>query len=116
MISVKNVKSKPAATDGTRIYVDRLWTDGAFTRDVRVNTWNLEVAPSYDLWRFHYQPEKWDDFVARYRDELQSSDKKKALTDIHNLAKSETVTLLWGNGTDDQNCALALQDLLAEMG
>lgn len=115
MLKVKHIRAKPSPADGDRIYIDRLWTDGAFTKFVKITEWNLDVAPSYPLWRFHFDPQQWDDFVQRYRQELSQSDKQHALLQLHEKSQNGTVTLLYGNGDAQHNCALILKEVLTEM-
>ena len=115
MIKVKHLNEKPTPTDGERIYIDRLWTDGAFTRFVKISEWNQQIAPSYDLWRFHFDPQNWQSFVALYKDELQQREKQQALKALFEKSQNGTITLLYGNGDAQHNCALILKEVLEEM-
>ncbi len=58
-----------------RVTVDRLWPRGIHKDDPRVGTWMPHVAPSTELrtW-YHAHPDRYDDFAARYREELDGSD------------------------------------------
>ena len=115
MIQVKSIFKRPSPADGERIYVDPLWANGAFTEFVKISEWNKEVAPSYELWRFHYDPENWEDYVRRYREELSNSDKQKALNQLLEKALNGTITLVYGNGDETHNNAIILKEILEEM-
>ena len=114
-IQVKSIYKRPSPEDGERIYVDSLWANGAFTEFVKISDWNKEVAPSYELWRFHYDPENWDEYVRRYREELSQPDKQAALKKLLQKAANGTLTLVYGNGDEAHNNARVLKDILEEM-
>ena len=53
-IATSNVKLKraydpPAASDGTRILVDRLWPRGISKSNAAIDQWDKEIAPSTTL-------------------------------------------------------------------
>ncbi len=104
-IKVKHINQKHSSADGARIYIDPIWTDGAFTRFVNITEWNKEVAPSYDLWRFYGSPEKWAQFEELYDQELNRPDKAEAVDAISAMANDGPVTLLYGNGSELHNSA-----------
>jgi len=115
MLQVKSIYEKPSTADGERIYVDRLWADNSFTEFVKITEWRQEVAPSYDLWRFHFDPAKWDDYVRRYKEELQQPEKQAALQELAQKARTGTLTLVYGNGDAQHNNALVLKAILDDM-
>ena len=90
-IRLARVYDDPGPDDGRRVLVDRLWPRGFRKDDPRVGTWLKEVAPSKELreWYSH-QPERFDEFAARYREELHHS---QALDELRKLTKSGVVTL-----------------------
>src|SRR6516164_1527794 len=91
-IRVGRVYDDPSHDDGQRVLVDRLWPRGFRKDDPRVGTWFKDVAPSKELreW-YNHQPERFDEFVARYREELQGS---AALDELRKLTKRGVVTLV----------------------
>jgi uncharacterized protein YeaO (DUF488 family) len=91
-IRVARVYDDPSPDDGRRVLVDRLWPRGFRKADPRVGTWLKDVAPSKELraW-YNHQPERFDEFAARYQKELQGSD---ALDGLRKLAKQGVVTLV----------------------
>ncbi|HME74369.1 MAG TPA: DUF488 family protein [Mycobacterium sp.] len=109
-IRVARVYDDPGPDDGRRVLVDRLWPRGFRKDDPRVGTWLKEVAPSQELrvWYSH-QPERFDDFAARYREELQGS---QALDELRRLTKSGVVTLVTATRHVEGSHAAVLATLL----
>ena len=115
MLNVKSIHEKPSPADGERIYIDCLWADNSYTEFVRISEWRQDIAPSYDLWRFHFDPNHWDDYVRRYKEELQQSEKQVALQELAQKAGNGTLTLVYGNGNARHNNALVVKSILDEM-
>jgi len=63
-ISVKRVYEAPAAGDGVRVLVDRLWPRGLTKEKAAVKYWLRDLAPSTELrqW-FHANPDAWRSFA-----------------------------------------------------
>ncbi len=98
MIKVKSVYAKVAPDDGQRFLVDRFWPEGLKTRDAQVHQWLQELGPSYDLQRFHFNPNHWEDYRTKYIEELLSDRiKKEKLRELAALSQNGTITLLHGN-------------------
>lgn len=111
MLKLKRVYEEPAPQDGVRLLVDRLWPRGLSKERARVDRWLKEIAPSDDLRRwFGHDPAKWREFKSRYRRELEGQ--RPLLTEIEELARSETVTLLYAAHDEEHNNALVLKELL----
>jgi uncharacterized protein YeaO (DUF488 family) len=91
-IRMARVYDDPGPDDGRRVLVDRLWPRGFRKDDPRVGTWLKDVAPSKELRKwYNHQPERFDDFAARYRKELEGSE---ALDELRKLTKNGVVTLV----------------------
>jgi len=72
-LSIKRVYEGPTEEDGTRVLVDRLWPRGLLKDDARIDLWRKDLAPSDELRRwYNHDPERFDRFAERYRDELES--------------------------------------------
>lgn len=57
MFTVKRIYDPPAADDGFRVLVDRLWPRGVSKARADIDEWLKEVAPSTELRRwFHQSP------------------------------------------------------------
>lgn len=100
--------------DGQRILIDRLWPRGIRKEDARLNSWEKDIAPSSELRKwFCHKPELYDEFRARYLEELISDEQKShKLDEICQLAKEENVTLLYGAKDPVYNHARVLKEEL----
>jgi uncharacterized protein YeaO (DUF488 family) len=104
------VYDDPSPDDGQRVLVDRLWPRGVRKDDPRVGTWYKDVAPSKELreW-YHHDPQRFDEFVARYREELHDN---AALAELRKLTKRGVVTLVTATREVDGSHAAVLAKLL----
>ena len=110
MIRTKRVYEPPAAEDGTRVLVDRLWPRGVSKEDARIDWWARELAPSDKLRRwFGHAPLRYREFVDRFRLELDSSE---AIARLKTLASENTVTLVYAALDERHNNARALVEIL----
>ena len=81
--------------DGRRILVDRLWPRGLRRNDPRAGSWLRDVAPSSELRRWYsHQPERFAEFVQRYRHELGAEQAQPALAELTRLAAEGPTTLV----------------------
>jgi uncharacterized protein YeaO (DUF488 family) len=94
-INVARVYDDPGPDDGERVLVDRLWPRGFRKEDPRVGRWLPKVAPSTELRKWYsHETERFDEFAARYADELETDDGATALTELRDLVRHGTVTLV----------------------
>ena len=108
---LKRVYEPPEKADGLRILVDRLWPRGLKKDAAKVDIWAKELAPSAELRRwFHQDAERWQDFVQRYRRELE--DQKPAIAALLEQVEGKKATLLYGARDQEHNHAIVLQDVL----
>lgn len=111
MIRTKRAYDPPAASDGARFLVDRLWPRGVKKENLEIEAWIKEVAPSNELRKwFHHDPEKWQEFELRYFAELD--EKQEALEPIRQAARRGDVTLVYGAKDTEHNDAIALKAYL----
>jgi uncharacterized protein YeaO (DUF488 family) len=112
-IAIKRVYEAPAAGDGYRVLIDRLWPRGLKKEAVAMDVWARELAPSTDLRKwFGHDPALWDEFRQRYADELAASaDTWQALA---RRSTREPVTLLYGARDEEHNDAVALKALMEQ--
>jgi len=107
---VKRVYQPPAAEDGLRVLVDRLWPRGLTKEKARVDLWLKDIAPSDALRRMvHDDPDRWAEFEAAYAQELEQEPAKSAVAQLRALGKTRTVTLLYAVRNDARNNATALK-------
>lgn len=110
-IAVKRVYEPPAAADGLRVLVDRLWPRGLSKPAARIDQWVRELSPSNALrkWYGHEAP-KWAEFKRRYRTELAAN--ADALSALATQARRRKVTLLFASKEPQLNNAYALKEIL----
>lgn len=111
-IQIKRIYEPPAASDGTRILVDRLWPRGVAREEARIDAWIKDVAPSDALRRWYsHDPEKWPEFRARYIAELKHNPAVVELQDMD--TKSKTLTLLFAAKDNLRSNATVLREFLS---
>jgi uncharacterized protein YeaO (DUF488 family) len=111
-MKIKRVYEKPADEDGLRILVDRLWPRGLTKEKAGINLWLKDIAPSTGLRKwFAHDPDKWDEFRNRYREELK---KNQAISTLLNeKLKQGKVTLVYGSRDEKHNEAVVLMELFS---
>lgn len=111
---IKRVYEPPAASDGLRVLVDRLWPRGISKDKAKIDLWLKDISPSDALRKeFHGHPEKWDEFVAAYAVELAQEPASAAAADLFARSKKSAVTLLYAARDEERNNAVALKNWLA---
>jgi uncharacterized protein YeaO (DUF488 family) len=105
------VYDDPRSDDGTRVLVDRLWPRGLSRERAQLDEWLKEVAPSTGLRRWYaHDPERRDEFVRRYREELGDEEHEAAVAHLRDLHRAATLTLL----TATRDLASSAVPVLAE--
>ncbi|HUZ18898.1 MAG TPA: DUF488 domain-containing protein [Spirochaetia bacterium] len=111
MIQLKRVYEEREASDGVRFLVERLWPRGIRKSDLNLDGWQKEAGPTPELRKwFSHDPEKWAEFVRRYRAELDA--RPDGWEPIIEAAEHGTVTLLYSSRDSEHNNAVALRDYL----
>ncbi len=112
-IRLKRAYESPEAGDGLRVLVDRLWARGVSKEAADLDAWMKELGPSDELrtW-FGHQPDRWDEFVEKYRHELKTSLRQLLLAELQGVAKASTLTLVYGAHDTKENEAVVLRDYL----
>lgn len=114
-IQVRRVYDDPSADDGKRVLVDRLWPRGISKEHAKLDLWCKDVAPSTELRKWYgHDPELFDEFARRYRDELADPAHGEALAALTELAATGRVTLLTGSKAVDISDAAVLARVLSE--
>jgi uncharacterized protein YeaO (DUF488 family) len=113
-IQVKRAYEKPGDGDGFRVLVDRVWPRGINKDELRLDSWQKEIAPSTELRKwFGHDPEKWDEFRRRYFVELDG--RKQLLANLLSVVKNGRLTLVYGAKDEEHNNAVALKMYLEAM-
>ena len=110
-IKLKRAYDDPAPGDGFRVLVDRLWPRGVSKEDAALDRWMKELAPSDALrqW-FDHDPDKWNGFRRRYREELD--DRGEEIAFLKEKSEAGTLTLVYAAKDTEHNNAVALKDEL----
>jgi uncharacterized protein YeaO (DUF488 family) len=111
MIHVKRVYEPPAARDGCRFLVERLWPRGVRKEDLKLDAWLREAGPSTELRKwFNHDPARWKEFQRRYAAELKA--RPEAWEPILAAAGKGDVTLLFSSHDAERNNVVALKTFL----
>jgi uncharacterized protein YeaO (DUF488 family) len=110
-VRLKRAYEAPAAADGYRVLVDRLWPRGVSRERARLDEWARELAPSSGLrtW-FGHDPARFAEFRRRYRVELAAQEAK--LRELQGRARRGALTLVYGARDEEHNDAVVLAELL----
>jgi uncharacterized protein YeaO (DUF488 family) len=112
-LRVKRVYEPPAAEDGRRILVDRLWPRGLARGKAQIDLWLKDLAPSDALRRqFHGHPDTFNDFCRAYAAELEAEPARGAVATLREQMAGGPVTLLFAARDEAHNNAVALKDWL----
>ncbi len=108
---LKRAYEPPAASDGLRILVERLWPRGLARERARIDHWCKEILPSPALRRwFGHEPPRWPEFQERYRAELAAN--AAGIARVRALCAGRRVTFVYAARDPAMNSALVLRDYL----
>jgi uncharacterized protein YeaO (DUF488 family) len=111
MIRLKRAYDAPAASDGLRILIERLWPRGVSKKRAALDLWLKDVAPSPELREWYgHEPAKWPQFRRRYSAELRRLG--DVLTLLKLVAEGRTVTFVYAASDTERNSALVLKEFL----
>ena len=111
MIRLKRAYEPPAASDGHRVLVERLWPRGLSKARLRLDRWARDVAPSQELRRwFGHDPARWPEFRRRYFEELRQREQAWRL--LLSRARRGRLTLVYAARDEARNGAVALKQFL----
>lgn len=114
-VAVKRAYVDPEPGDGWRVLVDRVWPRGMTRERLRLDEHRPDLGPSTELRRwFGHDPERWDEFVRRYRSELDAPGPSAALDELALRARRGRVTLVYSARDEVHDQARVLAALLEE--
>lgn len=92
-VKLKRAYDDPAASDGTRILIDRLWPRSVKKVDAAIDQWAKDLAPSTALreW-FGHEPARWQGFIDRYAEEVHEH--REQMGKLRAMARRGPVTLV----------------------
>lgn len=105
-IRLQRAYDEPGPDDGRRVLVDRVWPRGRTKEHLRLDAWERELGPSTTLrqW-FGHDPQRWQEFQARYHLELAQPDQARTLDELAAAARMGPVTLVYGARDREHNQA-----------
>jgi uncharacterized protein YeaO (DUF488 family) len=110
-IMLKRAYDRPAAKDGTRVLIDRLWPRGVKKADAAIEQWIKDIAPSTGLRKwFGHDPARWREFRKRYAAEIHGHPDQ--LAQLRDLAREGPVTLVYSAHDTAHNDAVVLRAVL----
>lgn len=115
-VRIRRVYDEPAAGDGSRVLVDRVWPRGLRKDAAALDEWAKDVAPSTELRKwFGHDPAKFEEFRRRYAVELAGAPQRAALERLRALAGTgKPVTLLTATRDLEHSQAAVLAQLLQQ--
>lgn len=112
-IRLKRVYDAPAAEDGERVLVERLWPRGVAKDHAKIDLWLKEVGPTTELRKwFSHDVAKWPEFQKRYRAELKQNPAFAELKAV--VAKNRSTTFIFSSHDAEHNNAVVLRSLCLE--
>jgi uncharacterized protein YeaO (DUF488 family) len=110
-VKVKRAYESPAASDGTRILVDRLWPRGIKKETAGIDQWCKDISPSTALRKwFGHDPARWPEFRRRYAAEVREQPEQFAK--LRAQARRGQITLVFSAHDEEHNDAVALREIL----
>jgi uncharacterized protein YeaO (DUF488 family) len=110
-IRLKRAYEPPAANDGVRLLVDRIWPRGVRKANAAINQWMKDIAPSTALRKwFGHDPARWEEFRRSYVEEL--GEHPEQLTRLRTLAREGRITLVYSAHDEQHNDAVVLRGVL----
>lgn len=110
-VQIRRAYLEPAADDGHRVLVDRVWPRGRTKAQLRIERWARDLGPSTELRRwFGHDPVRWEEFRDRYRAELAAPDRSALLDELAAEARHGRLTLVYGARDEMHNQAVVLAE------
>ncbi len=110
-VRLKRAYETPAADDGARILVDRLWPRAVSKQALALDTWMKDIAPSPGLRRwFGHDPGRWHEFCRRYAAEVHEH--QDLLDELRARARKGRITLVFSARDEAHNDAVALRGFI----
>jgi uncharacterized protein YeaO (DUF488 family) len=115
-VSIRRAYDEPDGADGYRVLVDRVWPRGKRKEELSLDEWARDLAPSTELRKwFGHDPERWEAFRERYRDELATPEARERLRAVVEAAGTRPITLVYSAKDERHNQAVVLRELMSRL-
>lgn len=112
-VQVRRIYEDEKPDDGRRVLVDRVWPRGMSKDRADLTEWCKQVAPSTQLRKWYsHDPDKYEEFARRYREELTEPERAETLEHLRELASQGDLTLLTATKRADISEATVLAEEL----
>jgi uncharacterized protein YeaO (DUF488 family) len=110
-VKLKRAYEPPAADDGTRILIDRLWPRGITKERAAIDQWMKDISPSTELRKwFGHDPARWGEFRRRYAQEVRQN--ADLIDQLRSFARQGAITLVYSARDEKHNDAVELRELI----
>jgi uncharacterized protein YeaO (DUF488 family) len=110
-IRLQRAYDEPGPADGRRVLVDRVWPRGRTKAHLQLDAWERDLGPSAELRKwFGHDPERWQEFQARYHLELAQPEQARTLDELAAVARSGPLTIVYGARDREHNQAQVIAD------
>jgi uncharacterized protein YeaO (DUF488 family) len=110
-VKLKRAYEPPAADDGTRILIDRLWPRGITKERAAIDQWMKDISPSTELRKwFGHDPARWDELRRRYAQEVRQN--ADLIDQLRSFARQGAITLVYSARDEKHNDAVELRELI----
>ena len=112
-VAIKRAYETASVADGYRVLVDGLWPRGISKSDLKFDAWIKDIAPSASLRKWYgHEPEKWEEFRKKYRQELSKPPRRHSLDELVERARKEQVTLIFGARDAERSNAAVIAEMI----
>ncbi|PQA89789.1 DUF488 domain-containing protein [Hyphococcus luteus] len=112
-IKIRRAYDCVTSSDGYRVLVDRIWPRGLSKKELRIDCWMKDLAPSTPLRKWYgHDPKKWKQFKKRYFGEL--ADHPDLIDELIALGQKSVITLVFAAKDQEHSNAAALRDYLIQ--
>ncbi|MGM8211476.1 DUF488 domain-containing protein [Virgibacillus sp. W0430] len=114
-VQTKRIYESYDKKDGVRVLVDRVWPRGVAKDEAKLDYWLKEIGPTNELRKwFDHDPDKYDTFKRKYKEELKTGGQKEALDELKSITKKhkKNVTLLFAAKDEKNNQAKVLKEII----
>ena len=112
-VRIKRIYDPPDRSDGYRVLIDHVWPRGISRERAKLDEWERDLAPSDELRKwFDHIPERFEEFRARYRQELATH--ADQIEELRTRAIKRPVTILYAARDQEHNNAVVLAELVRD--